>query len=169
MARPLARLAFRRLRSHLEWNSHARWRSPQYRFKRHQLAGLDHRSRNHRPFYTLQALPNFLETLAVVEYDVEGVSLDLVDRLWGSAITRAWERWELAMRIIRRRLKEVHVYENLELFALRVAAYRAGTRPPLRESERRLRKLLYARRYRQALDELKSRILLNRGARDPKG
>src|SRR6266545_4708419 len=34
-------------------------------------------------YYTLQALPNFIEGIAVIEDEFEGLSLDLVDRLWG--------------------------------------------------------------------------------------
>lgn len=86
-------------------------------------------------FYLLEALPNYLETLGVIEYEIDAVSLELIDRLWGSAITSTWLAWELPIALIRRRNHEPRIYENFELLVERVQAHQAGRLPPLRPGE----------------------------------
>jgi hypothetical protein len=81
-------------------------------------------------YYTLQALPNFIEGIAVIEDEFEGLSLDLVDRLWGGVIIRAWERWSMAVEWVR---EESHAtaadraFENFERLAKSLAAKREVT------------------------------------------
>ena len=80
-----------------------------------------------RTYYELTPLPNFIEALSVIE-DVSGVSLELVNRLWGGTIIGAWAKWELAIRLIRRRSGEPTSYENFEMFAKRLEDLRRAER-----------------------------------------
>jgi len=79
-----------------------------------------------RIFYQIQALPNFIETLAVIEYDVEGLSLKTIDALWGSQIIGDWERWKPAVLLLRTEVGDDTTYANFELLAKRLRWYRDG-------------------------------------------
>jgi len=81
-------------------------------------------------YYTLQALPNFIEGIAVIEDEFEGLSLDLVDRLWGGVIIRAWERWSMAVEWVRDESQATaadRAFENFERLAKSLAARREVT------------------------------------------
>jgi hypothetical protein len=81
-------------------------------------------------YYTLQALPNFIEGIAVIEDEFEGLSLDLVDRLWGGVIIRAWERWSMAVEWVREESQATaadRAFENFERLAKSLAARREVT------------------------------------------
>ena len=81
-------------------------------------------------YYTLQALPNFIEGIAVIEDEFEGLSLDLVDRLWGGVIIRAWERWSMAVEWVREESQATaadRAFENFERLAKSLAAKREVT------------------------------------------
>src|SRR5581483_3250777 len=65
-------------------------------------------------YYRLQALPNFIESVAVFEDEFAGLSLELVDRLWGGAIIRAWDRWELATTYVQSQPNAQHVYAEFQ-------------------------------------------------------
>jgi hypothetical protein len=81
-------------------------------------------------YYTLQALPNFIEGIAVIEDEFEGLSLDLVDRLWGGVIIRAWERWSMAVEWVREESRATaadRAFENFERLAKSLAARRDVT------------------------------------------
>jgi hypothetical protein len=65
-------------------------------------------------FYTLQALPNFIETLAAIEYEFGGLSLDFIDRLWGSAIISSWGRWSLTVDFVRDQPNGENAFKNFE-------------------------------------------------------
>jgi hypothetical protein len=81
-------------------------------------------------YYTLQALPNFIEGIAVIEDEFEGLSLDLVDRLWGGVIIRAWERWSMAVEWVREESRATaadRAFENFERLAKSLAARREVT------------------------------------------
>jgi hypothetical protein len=71
-------------------------------------------------YYTLQALPNFIETIAAIEEDIGGLSIAFVDRLWGGAIIRTWERWELAIHYIRDEMGVVQAFEEFEHLVNRI-------------------------------------------------
>jgi hypothetical protein len=71
-------------------------------------------------FYELQALPNFIETLGVIEYDVHGLDILLIRRLWGSTILQTWDKWSRAVGFLRRRSREPRVYANFELLVRRI-------------------------------------------------
>jgi hypothetical protein len=78
-------------------------------------------------YYTLQALPNFIEGIAVIENEFEGLSLGLVDRLWGGVIIRAWERWSLAVEWLRGQSNATasdRAFENFERLAKSLAERR---------------------------------------------
>jgi hypothetical protein len=82
-------------------------------------------------YYRLQALPNFIESVAIMEDEISGLSIELVDRLWGGAIIAAWERWELSVDYVRSQPHAQRVFVNFErlaksLEARRRAAYRGG-------------------------------------------
>ena len=67
-----------------------------------------------RVYYEMTPLPNFLEALGVIEGEVSGISLPLVNRLWGGTILGAWDKWELAIRLIRRHSNNDSSYSNFE-------------------------------------------------------
>ena len=54
-------------------------------------------------YYELQALPNFVEGIAVIQDETKGLTVPIVDRLWGSTIIVAWERWEPAVKYLQSR------------------------------------------------------------------
>lgn len=64
-------------------------------------------------FYTLQALPNFIETMAAIE-DKFGLKLEFVDRLWGSAIISSWDRWSLTVDFVREQPNGENAFKNFE-------------------------------------------------------
>jgi hypothetical protein len=77
-----------------------------------------------RTYYEMTPLPNFIEALSVIEHDVSGISLRLVDRLWGGTILGAWEKWRLAILLIRRHSDNPTSYENFESLVARLEAHR---------------------------------------------
>jgi hypothetical protein len=77
-------------------------------------------------YYRIQPLPNFIETLAVLEYDVSGLSIEILDQLWGSNILSDWDRWEPAIRALRVRTVDDTIYANFELLANRIRWCREG-------------------------------------------
>ena len=68
-------------------------------------------------FYNLQALPNFIETLAAVEEEFSGMSIEFIDRLWGSAIISSWERWLPAVMFVRDQPNGESAFKNFERLA----------------------------------------------------
>jgi hypothetical protein len=80
-------------------------------------------------YYTLQALPNFIETIAAIEEDIGGLSLEFVDRLWGGAIIRTWERWELAIHYLRDEVGVVKAFEEFERLVNRIRERRNLSSP----------------------------------------
>jgi len=78
-------------------------------------------------FYTLQALPNFIETLAAIEDEFGGLSLDFIDRLWGSAIISSWKRWSVAVEFVRSQPSGQKAFENFERLAKTLEKRRAAT------------------------------------------
>ena len=77
-------------------------------------------------FYRLSALPNFIECVAIMEAELAGLSLPLIDRLWGGAIIATWERWEPAVEYVRSQPHAEKVFVNFEVLARRLAERRTG-------------------------------------------
>lgn len=67
-------------------------------------------------FYTLQTLPNFIETIAAIE-DKFGLKLDFIDRLWGAAIISSWDRWSLTADFVREQPNGKNAFKNFERLA----------------------------------------------------
>lgn len=65
-------------------------------------------------YYRLMPLANFAEAIAVLVLDVSGVTLANIDTLWGGTILGTWAKWELAIRIIRRKSGTPTSYANFE-------------------------------------------------------
>jgi hypothetical protein len=65
-------------------------------------------------YYTLQALPNFIEGIAAIEDEFGGLSLEFVNRLWGGVIIRAWDRWAAAAHWVRTQPNAEAAYRNFE-------------------------------------------------------
>lgn len=65
-------------------------------------------------FYALLALPNLVETLAVMEQQ-GAISLEVIDRMWGGTIASAWVAWERPVRRMRELLPaEPTTYQHFE-------------------------------------------------------
>jgi F0F1-type ATP synthase membrane subunit c/vacuolar-type H+-ATPase subunit K len=77
-----------------------------------------------KKYFVLAALPNFLESVAIMCR--RGLSVDLVDDLWGSAIVNAWRSWRPATEFARERLQTETIYLNLENLAEEIARRRGG-------------------------------------------
>lgn len=65
-------------------------------------------------FYALLALPNLVETLAVMEHEGT-ISLEVIDRMWGGTIVSAWVAWEQPVTRMRQLLPgEPTTYQHFE-------------------------------------------------------
>jgi hypothetical protein len=75
-------------------------------------------------FYEMEALPNFFEGIGVLENRTRGLSIALIDDLWGSAILGTWGKWLPTVEYIRSQQTIPTAYLNFEAIKDRVAAYR---------------------------------------------
>lgn len=71
-------------------------------------------------FYKLQPVPNFIEGIAAIEEEFAGLTLEFVDRLWGSSIIRAWQRWAYTVEYVRKQPNGKTVFKNFERLAKRL-------------------------------------------------
>jgi hypothetical protein len=69
-----------------------------------------------KTFYNLQALPNFIETIAAIE-DRFGLKLDFIDRLWGAVIISSWDRWSSTVDFVREQPNGKNAFKNFERLA----------------------------------------------------
>jgi hypothetical protein len=72
-------------------------------------------------FYLLQAVPNFIEAIAAIEHGLGGLSIEFVDRLWGGAIIRTWQKWSLAVEYVQAQPGAERAFKNFEWLATRIA------------------------------------------------
>ncbi len=75
-------------------------------------------------YYTLQALPNFIEGIAAIEDEFGGLSLEFINRLWGGVILRAWGRWEATAVWVRSQPEAGAAYRNFQDLAARLSELR---------------------------------------------
>lgn len=73
-----------------------------------------------RHFITLEAVPNFWETLGALEAS-HAVSIRAIHRIWGEAIIAAWVEWEPALRRLRDLTGVPTSYSNFEALAAKLA------------------------------------------------
>jgi len=78
-----------------------------------------------KEFLDRQALPNFLETIGVVEGKVGALPIELVSELWGSAVIVTWKTWAPAVRFLRNQPSGEQTYANLQRLKRRIKSYRA--------------------------------------------
>jgi hypothetical protein len=85
---------------------------------------------DHKTFYDLQALANFLETLAVLEAQSGGLRIELIDALYGSSVLHTWESWQPSVKYLQSLQPPGSrtAYESFEGLYLKIKERRAN--PP---------------------------------------
>jgi ABC-type transport system involved in cytochrome bd biosynthesis fused ATPase/permease subunit len=74
-----------------------------------------------KEFYDLQALANFLETLGVLEALSGGLTIELIDGLYGSSILNTWISWEPTVQFLRSRPPHPGTaYQNFQALYLKI-------------------------------------------------
>ena len=82
-------------------------------------------------FTKLEALPNLWETLGVLRAE-QAVSLSVIDRMWGVAITGAWKDWEAPIGRLREVTNTPTSYNYFERLAAALSEYERKERLLLR-------------------------------------
>jgi hypothetical protein len=106
----------------------ARWKPGEIR-QIVEAAYLDRQS-DHPEFYKLEALANFLETLGVLEAQSGGLTLELIDSVYGSSVLNTWKSWQPSvdyLRSLQPRGRQT-AYESFERLYLEIRERRAN--PP---------------------------------------
>jgi hypothetical protein len=75
-------------------------------------------------YYMLQMMPNFVESIAAIEGEFSGLSVEFVDHLWGGTIIRAWQKWSLAVAYAQSQPGAEKAFENFERLARKLAKRR---------------------------------------------
>jgi len=81
----------------------------------------DDPAERNKEFYDLQALANFLETLGVLEALSGGLTIELIDGLYGSSILNTWISWEPTVQFLRSRSPHPGTaYQNFQALYLKI-------------------------------------------------
>jgi hypothetical protein len=88
-----------------------------------KLYGSGASDKEREDFVTLEAVPNFWETIGVLERD-GSITTTVVDKMWGDAIRSAWRDWEEPVTRLRELTEVQRSYKNFEDVADAVRRFR---------------------------------------------